>query len=42
MPAVGQDIHLPRMGFHLREGKHDIVLYDWERYLKYADVVFGK
>ena len=26
-----------RMGYHMREGKHNIVLYDWQQYVSFAD-----
>lgn len=40
LPAVGDKVWQSRMGFHLREGEHNITPYDWERYLEYADIVF--
>jgi hypothetical protein len=29
---IGQTI-----GYHIREGAHDILLYDWQQYMNFAD-----
>lgn len=37
LPPVNTPMSSDRMGYHLREGKHDIVLYDWQQYVAFAD-----
>ena len=39
MPSVQSPI-LGRMGHHIRNGRHDIVSYDWDRYMDFADQFF--
>jgi len=36
-PAPQKPVMTEIMGFHIREGKHDIVQYDWEQFVKLAD-----
>ncbi|QEG34875.1 alpha/beta hydrolase family protein [Bythopirellula goksoeyrii] len=36
MPAVNEPISTD-VAYHIRSGKHDITLYDWQRYLDFAD-----
>ncbi len=36
MPGVNQPI-LNTVAYHIRTGKHDVTLYDWEQYIKWAD-----
>ena len=36
MPKVDQPIS-GRIGYHIRTGRHDVTLYDWQRYLDFAD-----
>ncbi len=33
-------IHLNQLGYHLREGEHDLSWYDWERFLDFASKKF--
>ena len=37
MPAAGDSKVIGRMGHHIREGQHDCILYDWERFITFAD-----
>lgn len=41
MPKVGEDVQND-VGYHIREGKHAILPYDWSRYLDFCDKVFKK
>ena len=42
--AVNTPVHGPgeRMGYHRRAGGHDVLSYDWDQYLKFAELHFGK
>jgi hypothetical protein len=37
MPAVHQPI-MHDVAYHIRAGKHDVTAYDWDQYLKFADM----
>ena len=37
LPPVNTQVCTDRMGYHLREGKHDILLYDWMQFITFAD-----
>ena len=37
LPPVNTPVVSDIMGYHLREGKHDVLLYDWEQYVAFAD-----
>lgn len=40
LPAVNSPILDGRIGHHVRSGGHDINLYDWTQYVKFADKYF--
>jgi hypothetical protein len=37
MAAIGGSIHGDGIHYHLREGKHNLALFDWQAYLDFAD-----
>tara|TARA_R110002049_G_scaffold4601_4_gene31982 strand:- start:263935 stop:265221 length:1287 start_codon:yes stop_codon:yes gene_type:complete len=37
MPAPDTPINEGKIGYHLRNGKHDLTEYDWRQYLDFAD-----
>jgi hypothetical protein len=41
MPELNQPMQTT-IGYHIRTGKHDITLYDWEQYMNFADKHLGK
>ncbi len=41
-PPVGQAIVESDVGYHIRPGGHSIEMYDWERFLDFADYHFRK
>lgn len=42
MPAVGGVLHGNGVHYHLREGKHNLVLVDWQAYFDFADRAFAR
>ena len=42
MPAVNKPVDGLLLGYHCRSGKHDVLRYDWERYVEFADRIFGR
>lgn len=37
IPAPDTPVHGDKLGYHLRTGKHDLLPYDWHRFLDFAD-----
>lgn len=37
LPSVFSPLLTQRMGYHLREGIHDILIYDWEQFIVFSD-----
>jgi hypothetical protein len=41
MPAVNQPI-MHDVGYHVRDGKHDVTAFDWDQYLAFADLHWSR
>jgi len=41
-PPVGKPIIESDVGYHIREGGHSVEMYDWYRFLDFADYHFKK
>lgn len=37
-PLAGEDFLDGKIGYHLRQGTHDLTRYDWYRFMKYMDI----
>ena len=42
LPTIGNAIHGDHAHYHLRPGKHNLTLVDWQHYWDYADRVFAR
>lgn len=40
MPEVNRPVTRSYAGYHVREGEHDLTLYDWDRFMDFADYHF--
>jgi len=42
MPPIGEPLHGDGAAYHIREGKHNLTLFDWRCYMDFADKLFGR
>ncbi len=42
MPKINEQVIRPHMGFHNREGKHNMTPYDWQQFINFANDYFKK
>jgi hypothetical protein len=40
MPALQTPLIRGHVAYHIRRGGHGLTLYDWERYMDFADVLW--
>ncbi|MFX0069619.1 MAG: acetylxylan esterase [Candidatus Hermodarchaeota archaeon] len=40
MPEIHRPILSSTIGYHIREGNHDVIKYDWDKFLDFADYHF--
>lgn len=38
LPAVNQPLHQGHIGYHVREGKHDLTAQDWQYFIDFAEL----
>lgn len=41
-PAVNQPVVNPPLGYHIREGEHNLTAYDWTNFIKFANSQFKR
>ena len=41
MPEIHQPV-MTQLGYHIREGIHDVTDYDWARFMDFADLHFKR
>ena len=42
LPGVNQPTHMPYVGHHIREGKHNLTSYDWTQFMDFADKLYAR
>jgi hypothetical protein len=42
MPPLDTPITRGQVAYHIRRGIHNLTLYDWQRYMDFADKVFAR
>ncbi|MEX2512085.1 MAG: prolyl oligopeptidase family serine peptidase [Cyclobacteriaceae bacterium] len=40
LPAAQNPVDHPYLGYHLRKGIHNLALFDWEQFIRFADIHF--
>jgi hypothetical protein len=42
MPPIGQALHGDRLHYHVRAGKHNLLVEDWQHYFDFGERVYGR